>query len=231
MLQSSTFLYNLLRKSEIMSRYTKEQAISIVVSCAEKFRDELENRTLLFICQDKHKKITYQEFSFYGRNYLHLTGLKVRKNTPSDEITASDFYSKCLSHRLSPRDFEFSHDGTTFMKLDILPTLITKNISARMIGDYNSTKPRLYTEKLAGNVKACMGFRTDAVTGNYVPDTVLNEDIRNYTRKQVRVIAVLRTTPNSILFDEITYVAKDIDLTAIIFPERYQYLADIIMNS
>ena len=76
-----------------------------------------------------------------------------------------------------------------------------------------------------------MGFRTDAVTGNYVPDTVLNEDIRNYTRKQVRVIAVLRTTPNSILFDEITYVAKDIDLTAIIFPERYQYLADIIMNS
>lgn len=210
-----------------MSRYTKEKAISIVVACAETYRDELENRTLLFICQDKHKNMTYQEVSFYGRNFLHLTGLKVRKGKPDDELSASNFYSKCLSHKLSPKDFEFSRDGTTFLKLDVLPALVTKNLSVRMIGDYNSAKPKLYTEKLAGNVKACMGFRADAQTGAYVPDTVLNEDIRNYISNQARVIAVLRTRKKATMFDEITYLAKGVDLSSIQFPAEYQYLAEV----
>ena len=211
-----------------MAKYTKKQAISIVVSCAEKFRDELENRTLLLVCRDKHKNIAYQELSFYRRNFLHLTGLKVRKGNPKDEMTASNFYSKCLSHNLSPTDFEFDPKGTTFLKLDILPKLITKNISAQMIGDYNSPKPKLYTEKLAGNVKACMGFRTDDVTGNYVPDTVLNEDIRSHIVNPAQVIAVFRTSPNTNIFNEITYIAKGVDLAEITFPEHYQYLLNLI---
>lgn len=211
-----------------MAKYTKQQAISVVVSCAEKYRDELENRTLLLVCQDKHKNIAYQELSFYRRNFLHLTGLKVRKGNPADEITASNFYSKCLSHSLSPADFEFDPKGTTFLKLDVLPKLISKNISAQMIGDYNSPKPKLYTEKLAGNVKACMGFRADVLTGNYVPDTVLNEDVRNHIVNQARVIAVFRTAPNETLFNEKTYNAKDVDLTTITFPEHYQYIKDLV---
>lgn len=210
------------------NQYTKKQAISVIVSCAKKYHDELENRSLLLVCQDKHKNIKYQEVSFYKRNFMHLTGVKVKKGKADDEITASNFYEKCLSHSLSPSDFEVAPDGTTFMKLDVLPTLITKNISAQMIGDYNSPKPKLYTEKLAGNVKACMGFRTDDVTGNYIPDTVLNEDIRSHIVNPARVIAVFRTAPSENDFIEITYIAKGIDLAAIIFPEPYQYLKDLI---
>ena len=215
-------------KERSMGKYTKEQAIAKVVSCAEKYRDELENRKLLLVCQDKHKNITYQEFSFYGRNYLHLSGLKVKRNKENDELSASNFYFKCLNHKLSPKDVEFASDGTTCMKLDVLPALITKNLSARMMGDYNSAKPKLYTEKLAGNVKGCMGFREDASTGNYVPDTVLNEDIRNYIQNQTRVIAVFRTSPQSVVFDEITYVAKDMDLSMIQFPKEYQQVLKAI---
>ena len=62
-----------------MGQYTKESAISIVVSCAEQYRDQLANRNLLFICQDKHKKVSAIEFSFDASNFLHLTGLKVKK--------------------------------------------------------------------------------------------------------------------------------------------------------
>lgn len=210
-----------------MGKYTKEQAIRRVVSCAKMYRDELENRKLLLVCQDKHKNTTYQEFSFYGRNYLHLTGLKVKRDIENDELSALNFYSKCLNHKLSPKDFEFASDGTTCMKLDVLPALITKNLSARMLGDYNSAKPKLYTEKLAGNVKGCMGFREDDVTGNYVPDTVLNADIRDYIQNPTRVIAVFRTEPQSTIFEEITYVAKNIDLAMIKFPEEYQQVLKI----
>lgn len=213
-----------------MGKYTKEQAIAKVVACAEKYRNELENRKLLLVCQNKHRDITYQEFSFYGRNYLHLTGLKVKSDLKNDELSALNFYSKCLNHKLSPRDFEFASDGTTYMKLDVLPALITKNLSARMLGDYNSAKPKLYTEKLAGNVKGCMGFREDKITGYYVPDTVLNEDIRNYIQNQARVIAVLRTKPKSRIFEDITYVAKDVDITMIPFPKEYQQVLEIIRN-
>ncbi len=109
-----------------MGKYTKEQAIAKVVSCAETYRNELENRKLLLVCQDKHRNITYQEFSFYGRNFLHLTGLKVKRDIENDELSALNFYSKCLNHKLSPKDFEFASDGTTCMKLDVLPALITK---------------------------------------------------------------------------------------------------------
>lgn len=62
-----------------MGQYTKAQAISIVVACAEQYRENLANKNLLFICQDKHKKITAIEFSFDASNFLHLTGLKVKK--------------------------------------------------------------------------------------------------------------------------------------------------------
>ena len=41
-----------------MGQYTKAQAISIVVNCAEQYRENLANKNLLFICQDKHQKIT-----------------------------------------------------------------------------------------------------------------------------------------------------------------------------
>ncbi len=82
-------------------------------------------------------------------NFLHLTGLKVKKhkynadgientNDSDDTISAKEFYEKCLAHRLSASDFEFARDGTTPLKLDVLPRLISKNLSATMIGDYNS---------------------------------------------------------------------------------------------
>lgn len=63
-----------------MKHYTKAQAIAVVVACAEKYRSELANRNILFICQDKHRRISAIEFSFDASNFMHLTGLKTKKN-------------------------------------------------------------------------------------------------------------------------------------------------------
>lgn len=233
-----------------MGRYTKKDAIRIVVQCAEKYRDNLANRSLLFICQDKHKNTSAIEFSFDASNFLHLTGLKLknrkrsntnkfeidntqldsnRESLTGEEISALDFYDKCLNHKLSENDFNFADDGTTEMKLDVLPGLLCKNLTAKMIGDFQSDKPKLQTEKLAGGVTACMGFRKNTQKTRYIPDTVLKDNIKKHTSGQVRVIACYRKTKDDFQYSEITYVAKKIEWDKITFPADYEYLKELIL--
>jgi len=218
-----------------MGNYTKKEAIKIIVSCAEKYRDELVDRTLLFVCQNKHKQVSCMEFSFTEGNYLHLTGVKVKRpgeveKEPEEErdvISPSDFYSRCINHKLSPRDFDFADDGTTYMKLDVLPLIMNKNLSAVMIGDYNSSKPKLHTDKLAGGVKACMGFVPDEESGRYVPNTVLKENVKDVVNDWVRVIAIYRKPIAEQQYQELTYKAKGIDLSSIKLPKEYHYIQEV----
>lgn len=212
-----------------MRKYTKAEAIEIVVSCAETYSRELLNKSLLFVCQDKHNRVMCMEFFFYDRNFLHLTGLKMKKRTSKEKNSgesqsSKDFFYNCLSHTVSPDDFEFSPDGTTPLKLGILPHLVSKNLSANIIGDFSSPRPKLYTEKLAGGTKGCMGFLVDGVSNQYVPNTVLNEDIRNIVSDWARVIIVYRKEISEERYSEITYAAKKIDWDKIAFPEAYTYL-------
>ena len=226
-----------------MGRYTKKDAIRIVNLCANKYRDNLVNRSLLFVCMDKHKKITTVEFTFDANNFLHLTGLKLKNRKRYDkgaekqgaihgastakEISALDFYKKCLDHKLREKDFDFAEDGTTEMKLDVLPSLLTSNLAAKMIGDFQSDKPRLYTEKLAGGTTACMGFVLNDKTNHYFPNTVLKENIKKQTSGQVRVIACFRKRKNELQYSEITYLAKNIDCEMIACPTGYEYLKNL----
>lgn len=208
-----------------MGKYTKEEAISVVVKCAAKYQEELEGKTLLFVCVDKHDRCLCFEFSFHGNNYMHLTGLKPCKNTDGDDrLFAEDFYQKCLDHKLSPSDFAFSSDGTTHLKLDVLPNIICKNLHATMIGNYNSSKPRLYTERLVGNTRACMGFAYVKKTSEYVPNTVVKEDMRNLTSGYVRVIAVFRKSTGTEQYGELTYIAKKVVWDKVKLPEAFSYL-------
>lgn len=226
-LQSSLFLQ--IEGYGTMKRYTKEEAVAVAVKCAEQYHSELDGKNLLFICCNKHKEIFPIELSFYGNNYMHLTGLKPKKIVDGEsevahDLFANDFYQKCLDHKLSPTDFDFSDDGTTHMKLAVLPGIICKNLHASIIGDYNSSKPRLYTEKIVGGIHACMGFIFDSEMSEYVPNTVIKEDIRDLTANEVRVIAVYRKPACAKQYEEITYKAKKVDWVSIKYPEEYQYL-------
>ncbi len=217
--------------------YSKNDVIRVVVSCAEKYRTELENRSLLFVCMDKQKAISYVEFSFFDYNFLHLTGLKTKKSPilkenekPSsddntqDRISAVRFYKKCIDHKLKITDFEFSDSGTTPMKLDVLPIVICKNLSANMIGDYNSPHPKLYTEKIVGGTSAYMGFIKDALSQQYVPNTVVKEDLRKNAFGYVRIIATYRKKTTDAEYSEIVYAAKKIEWDKIVLPSEINYL-------
>ena len=88
-----------------MTKYTKQQAVSIIVDCAAKYEENLNGYQLLFVLKDKHKHISFLEVNFYPYNFLHLTGIKL-----VDGTTATDFYERCLNHKLSPEDFSFASD-------------------------------------------------------------------------------------------------------------------------
>lgn len=195
----------------------KENAIKIIVACANEYHTYLENHNLLYIF-GKPQKPNYFEAAFLPRHFLHLTGVDVAENRFSG---SSDFYEKALNGQLSPNDFSLAPNGTTEMKLLILPQLMKIHRSARMIGDYSFTKSALYTEKLAGTVTACLGFVRD--DKYFIPNTALNEDIRDITHKpQQRVLAVFRKSIEQDIFQELCYIAKGITTQDILFPEELQ---------
>lgn len=208
-----------------MGQYTKADAMRIISKCAVQYNTHLLGHSLLFLIMDKHKNISSLEVCFEKRNFLHLTGLEVDKSVFSGER----FFEACIEKKLRLCDFELRDDGTTELKLDILPYLMTKNLSANAVGDYNGVGIDLYTEKIAGSVKGCIGFCVDKMTGSFVPNTVLKKDIRMCTKKpQKRIIATYRKLTDSESYSEVVYVAKKLDFSALKFPDEYNDLKSLI---
>ena len=184
--------------------FDKKRALSIVFSAADDYMANLANKSLLFLCIDKHYRVSSIETAFDESNFKHLTGLK-------SKLAPAQFFSMCLNRRLSERDFGFSPDGTTELKLRVLPKIVTSDLSARMVGRYNNSRPKLYTEVLAGGVNACLGFAQDGKSGLYVPNTLLNEDIRKLTTGTDRIALTLRKERSEADYAEVVYRAKNID--------------------
>ena len=142
---------------------------------------------------------------------MHLTGLIY-------DGSAADFYRQCLAGHLSPSKLAFKPDGTTRMKLQILPQIVQIHLRANMIGSYNETKPLLYTDQLVGNPFGCLGFIIE--NGVLKPNTALKDDIRNLTNDTKRILAVFRNK-----YNEICRLAKGISLET---PELQAVLAERI---
>ena len=192
----------------------KEDAIRIMVECAECYRDELVNRNLLFVFGTLQTADQF-ETAFLPRHFLHLTGVGIARGA----ISSSEFYDRCIHKRLRSSDFDLPEDGIADMKLAVLPQLMHIYRTAKMVGDYDNTKSLLYTEKMAGNISACMGFVRE--NHFYVPNTALREDIRDITRRpQKRVLAVFRKAIKDSFYTEMCYIAKGIDSAQIrLLPE------------
>jgi len=199
---------------------SKKEVLAVVFDCAQKYKEHLVNKSLLFVCVNKKKQVYCVEVTFDLSNFQHLTGLETDKT----KISSKDFYERCLEKRLSPDDFELSCMGTTELKLDVLPILMSKNLAAKMIGDYNMSQPKLYTEKMAGGVSGCVGFIKSEGKGRYIPNTVLKGDIRERTKTADRIIATYRKRREEERYTEIVYLAKKVDWQHITLPEEYSYL-------
>lgn len=139
------------------------------------------------------------------------------------------FYERCTNQKLSLADFEFDEDKFAFLKLEALPIMVSKNLSAKMIGDYDTYNPKLKTDKLAGNVNAIMGFVEKDETPNvFIPNTVLKSDIRNYSKSTLRIIATFRKNITDDKYQELTYKANKVEWEKLKFPEQYEYLVTLL---
>lgn len=203
-----------------MADLDKKQVLKTVFACVKQYDEVLNNRNLLFVCTDKHKQVSAIEVSFDKSNFQHLTGCI----TGASGISALDFYDRCMERRLSVDDFELEKDGTTQMKMNVLPMMMTKNLAANSIGDYTGGRPKLRTDKLAGGVKGCMGFLKTGKKGRLVPNTLLEEDIRKLTRDALRIIVTYSKPMIKETYSEIVYVAKKVEWEKIQFPDEYKYL-------
>lgn len=211
----------------------KKKAISIITKAAEDYHINLEDKKILFVygvpseikkqLASKEKVLSglsYYEVAFHRSNFLHLTGVKVKGSGVSSSI---NFYQKCLAHRLSEKDFEMAKDGTTDQKLDVIEKMMQLKKTATMIGTFSDRGPKLYTEKVAGNVCACIGFVKDNYTKLNVPNTLLKKDIRDVSSKpQQKVYMVLSKNYNEKKYKVIEKLDKDIVLDEVVLAEGLQ---------
>lgn len=199
-------------------KFTKKEAVSIAISAARAYRDHFVGRRILFLMTDKHRHVFSLEVGFDASNFHHLTGLTLTDRS----LSHLDFYNRCISGRLKEADIGFAANGTTHQKLSVLPLVFRNpNLSASMMGTYNESHPLLYTEKLVGGVKFALGFRDVTGRGDYVPDTLLEGDIRDQVREAFRIIAAYRKDPGEEAFTQCIYKAKKIEYDRLVYPEDW----------
>ena len=215
----------------------KRHAIQIMTKAAEAYRDNLEDQKVLFLyglpsevkkqLQAEEKVLTSikgYEVAFHRYNFLHLTGVRLNKG---GTVSAIHFYQKCLDNRLRESDFEFSKDGSTGQKLDILERMMQIKKNVTMIGEFTDRGPKLFTEKAAGNVCGCIGFVQDKNTKLNVPNTLLKKDIRDVTAQPTyKVFGVISKHYTDDKYSHISKLDKSIDLMKCQFVEEIESLIE-----
>lgn len=215
----------------------KRRAIQIMTKAAELYRDNLEDQKVLFLygvpsevkkeLQAEEKimlSIKGYEVAFHRYNFLHLTGIRLNK---SETASAIHFYQKCLDKRLTENDFSLAKDGSTGQKLDILESMMLIKKNATMIGEFTDRGPKLFSEKVAGNVCGCIGFVKDKNTKLNVPNTLLKKDIRDVTAQPIyKVYAVISKHYTENTYTAISKVDKSIDINECHFSEEIESLIE-----
>lgn len=188
---------------------TNQEALKQIFECASAYEINLADKNIMFLFQDNPQQIQALETTFSRNNFLHLTGVK---SPNGGKLNANEFYSACIGRRLKSSDFILAPDGTTQLKLMVLPYLVKANLSANMISVFNQRTISLFTDKVVGSQsKGCMGFIAAETAPYYIPNTVLKEDIRNITEHpQRRILATLSKRINEEKYSVVAYKAKGI---------------------
>ena len=165
--------------------------------CSKLYNDNLKHKEILFLFQDKDsREFNYVEVKFKPENFQHLTGILVKDKTKCGG--ANDFLNLMSSNRLNEEDCFYKADGTTKLKLMILPSIMNIGKTARMIGDYDSSRINIVADKVCGGQAMTLAILKDN-TGDYVPCSVLRDDVRRMTNKPNSIrAAYIRTYKNEL---------------------------------
>ncbi len=184
--------------------------INKICHCATLYQQHLVNKNYMIIYNvvSEAANLTPDmiETVFFAQSFLHLTGVL----TPLKPIK---FYERSRDSRLKRSDFTTPSNGVHVQKLSVLHELVCPHIYCKMIGGFNGNGFYLETSRVMGNVRGAMGFRIpEQAPQFYVPNTVLQGDVRDRVVKPYRILAMLRKKIKDVLYADICYLAKGVEL-------------------
>lgn len=191
-------------------KYTKEQALKIVTTCAREYDKALKNHRFLLAYMEGDV-LKYTIVLFRTHNYLHLTGLKIPYITVGTErkpkFNSKEFYNKCLTSRLSVNDFEFDEVGNCHLKLSVLHMVPTMFYNHNLIGDFLRIGQYVEADYFIGmpNKDVSLGFRSQPLNYDY-PVTLYKQDIKQLTTATHKIIGIWRLDYDRSV---VTYLAKE----------------------
>lgn len=190
--------------------YNRNEMIKRICEGAKKYKNNLLNKNIMFIFEDKkNQKINFIETIFYNSYFMHLTGVKYYKN-------ATIFFQDCLNNKLSQKNIKLKNKGFAQLKLKVLENAMSINKSAKRIGDFNKSKVNITIEKIVGNTHYCLGF-SNLDSNNkklkyYYPKTLIQDNLKNNIIDDNKIIAILSKNKNQKLYNQVTYLSKNINL-------------------
>lgn len=182
-----------------MAQLDKKYVLKTIINLAKLYKNNLVDKNFLIVSKTNDTPYKFWKLKFEKKQFAHLTGVKIN-------ISSTYFYKKAISRSLSIKDFEPRIDGSTELKLEVLPMLMKFKDSIRMIGDYDDCSLKLYTEVLAGNVQGALGFVTDDKS-DLVPNTCLkcNTKLRS---KPERIVLMISKKFYETEYSNIEYIAE-----------------------
>lgn len=199
----------------------KKDIINKISKCAKDYKKNLENKKLLFLIENKNRTLSIFEVIMFPSNFHHLTGTNIIEN--GKKINSLNFYQRFIDGNVKPENLRLK-DSTSYYKIKILPQLMNLDKMAKMIGEFDNSRIFLQTDKIIGNVNACMGFIK--IKNNYIPNTALNEDIRSITSERKKIIAILKKDIKEDLYREITYLKNNYDITQLLKYDNIEKIVD-----
>ncbi|HPQ47387.1 MAG TPA: PBECR4 domain-containing protein [Clostridia bacterium] len=187
----------------------KDQIVKIIHECAILYENNYANRNIMVVFGSEATNMEYVVIQFLRNNYLHLTGIDV------NDIKPAQFFDMCKKQKISTSDFKLRSDGTTTLKLEALPQIMTLMKRGGMVCFCDEKQGiKLYCDKLIGNTQVCIGL--GLIKDYYYPKTLLMEDIRRRGTNCKRILLIFSKPINKKLYDKIEYTNKTIDPSDII---------------
>jgi len=183
------------------------------------YKNNLSNKCILFVTATDSKSTSFEAL-FMPQNFKHLTGA-------ASHLSGADFFDLAVRNRLSPNQITLANDGTTDLKLDVLPQLMNIHRTARMVGNYDFSRSLLIADKVAGTVTAALGFIQSK--NFYLPKTALKADVRDITIQSTRrkIAAIFVKQRGDELFSHLTYIAKGMTIHDEIFTSVFSEKVDM----
>ena len=198
------------QRGKKMKNYDAKSALPIILQAARDYDEKLKDRHFLIVYRKK-AGIESCRVGFRSMNFLHLTGVKTK-------MSASMFYSACLSGRLSVKDISVDKRGKAQQKLAVLPYLAGLLYHNCMIGDFIGSGIAIKADYFVGDTRAVIsvGFREKGAVD--IPVTLYNESIKTLSNPTCKVLAIYSKMYHADKFSECTYLSRGYETGR--FPEE-----------